>query len=91
MLLSFFRKKLGSEILAKREVENNSVVDIAELKDTIYGNVNEVFQLKLIMIFLDIIKTIKDPEKPNTLEELNVVYEDGISVRLITHEDIILY
>ncbi|KAJ8977487.1 hypothetical protein NQ317_001770 [Molorchus minor] len=31
--------------------------------------------------FQDLIKTIKDPEKPNTLEELNVVYEDGIKVK----------
>jgi hypothetical protein len=30
--------------------------------------------------FLDLIRTIKDPEKPNTLEELNVVYEEGVEV-----------
>ncbi|KAK2144064.1 hypothetical protein NP493_4338g00005, partial [Ridgeia piscesae] len=29
---------------------------------------------------LDIIRTIRDPEKPETLEELNVVYEEGVSV-----------
>lgn len=34
-----------------------------------------------VKFFPDLIKNIKDPEKPNTLEELNVVYEDGISVR----------
>ncbi|XP_022920742.1 MIP18 family protein galla-1 isoform X2 [Onthophagus taurus] len=28
----------------------------------------------------DFIRTIKDPEKPNTLEELNVVYEDGVFI-----------
>lgn len=28
----------------------------------------------------DCIKTIKDPEKPASLEDLNVVYEDGVSV-----------
>jgi hypothetical protein len=28
----------------------------------------------------DLIRTIKDPEKPNTLEELNVVYEEGVEV-----------
>ncbi|XP_049826283.1 MIP18 family protein galla-1 isoform X2 [Aethina tumida] len=38
--------------------------DCIELKDTVY----------------DLIKNIKDPEKPNTLEELNVVYEDGVQV-----------
>lgn len=30
----------------------------------------------------DLIRTIKDPEKPNTLEELNVVYEEGIEVKI---------
>ncbi|XP_060532187.1 MIP18 family protein galla-1 isoform X2 [Cylas formicarius] len=29
----------------------------------------------------DLLKTIKDPEKPSTLEELNVIYEEGITVR----------
>ncbi|XP_017784022.1 PREDICTED: MIP18 family protein CG30152 isoform X2 [Nicrophorus vespilloides] len=29
----------------------------------------------------DFIRTIKDPEKPNTLEELNVVYEEGVFVK----------
>lgn len=35
---------------------------------------------------LDVIRTIKDPEKPNTLEDLNVVYEDGISVSISYNE-----
>lgn len=34
----------------------------------------------ICFIFTDFIRTIKDPEKPNTLEELNVVYEDGVYV-----------
>lgn len=34
-----------------------------------------------INIFVsDCIKTIKDPEKPATLEDLNVVYEEGVQV-----------
>ncbi|KAL1513071.1 hypothetical protein ABEB36_002547 [Hypothenemus hampei] len=32
------------------------------------------------MIF-DLLRNIKDPEKPNTLEELNVIYEDGIFIK----------
>nr|CAB3230999.1 MIP18 family protein FAM96A [Phallusia mammillata] len=28
----------------------------------------------------DIIRTIRDPEKPGTLEDLDVVYEEGVSV-----------
>ncbi|CAB0010444.1 unnamed protein product [Nesidiocoris tenuis] len=31
-------------------------------------------------IVFNIIRTIKDPEKPSTLEDLNVVYEEGIQV-----------
>uniref|UniRef100_A0A1B0CH60 MIP18 family-like domain-containing protein n=1 Tax=Lutzomyia longipalpis TaxID=7200 RepID=A0A1B0CH60_LUTLO len=36
-----------------------------DLRDTIY----------------DFLRTIRDPEKPQTLEDLNVVYEDGIFVQ----------
>lgn len=32
------------------------------------------------LFFPDIIRSIKDPEKPYTLEDLNVVYEDGVEV-----------
>ncbi len=34
----------------------------------------------LLLIHLDLIRTINDPEKPETLEELEVVYEDGVRV-----------
>lgn len=34
----------------------------------------------MVICFADLLRTIKDPEKPNTLEELNVVYEEGIFV-----------
>ncbi|XP_065166815.1 MIP18 family protein galla-1 isoform X2 [Atheta coriaria] len=39
--------------------------DAEELKYTVY----------------DFIRTIKDPEKPSTLEELNVVYEEGVFIK----------
>lgn len=32
------------------------------------------------ILFSDLIKDIKDPEKPQTLEELNVVSEDDVTV-----------
>jgi len=32
------------------------------------------------LIFPDIISTIKDPEKPGTLEDLDVVFEEGVKV-----------
>lgn len=35
---------------------------------------------ELIGTVYDVIRTIRDPEKPETLEELNVVYEEGVSV-----------
>ncbi|KAF5270234.1 hypothetical protein FQA39_LY08448 [Lamprigera yunnana] len=65
---SLFRKTLGNK-------NNNSspetpskpqqqISPCNELRDTVY----------------DFIRTIKDPEKPNTLEELNVVYEEGVFV-----------
>ncbi|KFW80290.1 MIP18 family protein FAM96A, partial [Manacus vitellinus] len=35
----------------------------------------------------DIIRTIRDPEKPNTLEELEVVTEGGVEVQEIGEEE----
>lgn len=37
---------------------------------------------KIIIEPTDIIRTIKDPEKPATLEDLNVVYENGVVVSI---------
>jgi len=34
----------------------------------------------------DIIRTIKDPEKDGTLEDLNVLYEDGVKVDIEDNE-----
>jgi hypothetical protein len=78
MFLSLFRKK-PTEI-PKKEVKEVSQDD-NELKYTVYGELCGVFFTNLkIERFLDLIRTIKDPEKPNTLEELNVVYEEGVEV-----------
>ncbi|VEN59216.1 unnamed protein product [Callosobruchus maculatus] len=58
--------KIEAKTNAKQPYVNyNLLTDSVELRDTIF----------------DLIKSIKDPEKPNTLEELNVVYEDGIIVK----------
>lgn len=35
----------------------------------------------------DLIRDIQDPEKPNSLEELEVVYEDGVSVSALETEE----
>lgn len=37
--------------------------------------------LLIYAMVTDMIKDIQDPEKPETLEELAVVYEEGIQVR----------
>jgi len=37
---------------------------------------------KIIFEQIDIIRTIKDPEKPATLEDLSVVYENGVEVSI---------
>lgn len=34
-----------------------------------------------IKVYIDIIKTIRDPEEPGTLEELKMVNEDFVEVR----------
>ncbi|XP_052860726.1 MIP18 family protein galla-1 [Anopheles cruzii] len=82
-MLSFFRKKTvenlpvapsnsffnGNPTAATKEafgptIQNLGYRNISDLKETIYG----------------FLRTIRDPEKPNTLEDLHVVYEDGIFV-----------
>lgn len=49
----------------------------------------EIFQVQVLSIYIhltifryfsDLLRTIKDPEKPQTLEQLDVVYEDCIRV-----------
>lgn len=37
--------------------------------------------LNCVVVFLDFLRTIRDPEKPNTLEDLKVIYEEGIFVK----------
>ncbi|XP_056636247.1 MIP18 family protein galla-1 [Diorhabda sublineata] len=64
-MLSFFKKISNDKGNSEKSKESNNNKDAAELKDSIY----------------DLIRTIKDPEKPNTLEQLEVVYEEGITVK----------
>lgn len=39
-----------------------------------------IFNFDLFLYVIDILRTIKDPEKPGTLEDLDIVYETGIDV-----------
>lgn len=81
MFLSLFRKKVERAAEAEPEKPPEVVKDSMEVRDTIYGS-RSCFSpsQSLKWCFLDVIRTIKDPEKPNTLEDLNVVYEEGITV-----------
>lgn len=38
----------------------------------------------------DIIRTIRDPEKPNTLEELDVVTEERVEVKLLADDEYLI-
>ncbi|KAF5280442.1 hypothetical protein FQR65_LT03251 [Abscondita terminalis] len=67
MFISLFRKKSDNNNIINNDEKNPQKVFATndELRDAIF----------------DSIRTIKDPEKPNTLEELNVVYEEGVFVQ----------
>lgn len=38
--------------------------------------------------FVDILRSIRDPEKPSTLEDLHVVYEEGIFIQAPTSDNV---
>lgn len=82
MFLSLFRKKVEKAEEAVPEKAPEIPKDTMEVRDTIYGK--QCFLQSAVLFIcdlLDVIRTIKDPEKPNTLEDLSVVYEEGITVR----------
>ncbi|KYQ55541.1 hypothetical protein ALC60_05603 [Trachymyrmex zeteki] len=86
-MLSFFRKlsiggKIKDGILPETvmgtaedllTVKNQTLKTDIELKESVYGKFCALFVSYLL-------RTIKDPEKPQTLEQLDVVYEDCIKV-----------
>lgn len=39
-------------------------------------------------IRIEMLRTIRDPEKPSTLEDLKVVYEDGIIIQPPTSDNV---
>ncbi|XP_026463377.1 MIP18 family protein galla-1-like [Ctenocephalides felis] len=84
-MFSFFRKKSVSDMSDTSNADDSKCfeklseitkelgyADTEELKETIY----------------DYIRTIRDPEKPSTLEDLNVIYEDGIFVKKSTADNV---
>ncbi|EGI59471.1 UPF0195 protein [Acromyrmex echinatior] len=86
-MLSFFRKlsiggKIKDGILPETIMgtaedllmaKNQTLKTDIELKESVYGKFCALFVSYLL-------RTIKDPEKPQTLEQLDVVYEDCIKV-----------
>ena len=54
------------------------------------SNVIDVDCQELVNDTYDIIRTIKDPEKSQNLEELNVVQEDLVGVRRLSDEQFLI-
>ncbi|XP_050075722.1 MIP18 family protein galla-1 [Anopheles maculipalpis] len=86
-MLSFFRKKTSEDlttVLPSKATSSHVRSNAAELpaptlQELGYRNANDLRET-----IYDFLRTIRDPEKPNTLEDLGVVYEDGIFVNETT-------
>ncbi|XP_035905165.1 MIP18 family protein galla-1 [Anopheles stephensi] len=83
-MLSFFRKKTSEDLTVGSPSgskgsplvgSNGAVPPAPTLQELGYRNANDLRET-----IYDILRTIRDPEKPNTLEDLAVVYEEGIFV-----------
>ncbi|XP_053675997.1 MIP18 family protein galla-1 [Anopheles nili] len=81
-MLSFFRKRASEELTATPSNSRThttgatgSVPRRRTLQELGYRNTDDLRET-----IYDFVRTIRDPEKPNTLEDLHVVYEDGIIV-----------
>uniref|UniRef100_A0A0K8THT9 MIP18 family-like domain-containing protein n=1 Tax=Lygus hesperus TaxID=30085 RepID=A0A0K8THT9_LYGHE len=61
---------------AKSSCSSNSIIETHTVPPEKILIENEQFK----DIVFSVIRNIKDPEKPSTLEDLNVVYEDGIQI-----------
>ncbi|XP_058459902.1 MIP18 family protein galla-1 [Malaya genurostris] len=76
-MLSFFRKKDSNPSSGSCSENTNSEVEPSpNLSQLGYRSTNDLKET-----IFDFLRTIRDPEKPNTLEDLKVVYEDGIFVQ----------
>ncbi|XP_031622344.1 MIP18 family protein galla-1 [Contarinia nasturtii] len=69
------------DMQSKLNEPNNDVR--ASLKSLGYKNETELRET-----IYDILRTIRDPEKPSTLEDLKVVYEEGIFVQPPTSDNV---
>lgn len=46
------------------------------------------FGIWFLLIVSEMLRTIRDPEKPSTLEDLKVVYADGIFIQQPTSDNV---
>ncbi|XP_055319914.1 MIP18 family protein galla-1 isoform X2 [Sitodiplosis mosellana] len=63
--------------------DNNDNTNTTSLQSLGYQNETELRET-----IYDMLRTIRDPEKPSTLEDLKVVYEEGIFVQPPTSDDV---
>uniref|UniRef100_A0A182JFP5 MIP18 family-like domain-containing protein n=1 Tax=Anopheles atroparvus TaxID=41427 RepID=A0A182JFP5_ANOAO len=78
-MLSFFRKKTSDDMTVSSsnpKAGTGEVTDGPSLEELGYRHSSDLKET-----IYDFLRTIRDPEKPNTLEDLRVVYEDGIFVQ----------
>ncbi|XP_035719994.1 MIP18 family protein galla-1-like [Vespa mandarinia] len=79
-MLSFFRKlSIGWKIRDGMLPETiMGTTDVVNLKDQNAFALKTDLELKESVY--DLLRTIKDPEKPQTLEQLDVIYEDCVNI-----------
>ncbi|CAB0035741.1 unnamed protein product [Trichogramma brassicae] len=88
MLSSFLRKlSLGGKIRDGLLLDDKNVMGTAEdcvKPRSLCYELSLKDETELRESIFDILRTIKDPEKPQTLEQLDVVYEEGIEIKEAT-------
>ncbi|XP_001654239.2 MIP18 family protein CG30152 [Aedes aegypti] len=81
-MLSFFRRKTSEDLSASTPSSSSASTPKKEvfpsptLSQLGYRSADDLRET-----IYDFLRTIRDPEKPNTLEDLKVVYEEGIFVQ----------
>lgn len=84
-MLSFLRKiRTESESEPKFGAVRSTVVGVDDVMHPSLAEMGFSNEEELKFAIYDLLRTIKDPEKPQTLEELNVVSEDMIFVKKVT-------
>uniref|UniRef100_A0A6M2DV85 MIP18 family-like domain-containing protein n=1 Tax=Xenopsylla cheopis TaxID=163159 RepID=A0A6M2DV85_XENCH len=84
-MFSFFRKKSVSDMSDTSNPDDSKCFEkLSEItKELGYADTDELKET-----IYDYIRTIRDPEKPSTLEDLKVIYEEGIFVKKSTADNV---